>query len=466
MMKRDVVIHCGDTNTGKTYSALRSLMKARTGIYLAPLRLLALEIYQTLNNSGVPCDLMTGEEKLRVDGAMHVSSTIEMLHFDREYETALIDEAQLMADPQRGSSWTKAILGVRARKLIICCSNNAVPLLKKLVEDCGDTYTIEQHKRETPLVFENGRYSFPEHVLPGDAIIAFSRRRVLQMADTLVARGIKTSVIYGALPPENRRMQIHRFTSGDSSVIVATDAIGMGLNLPVKRVVFTQAEKYNGIERRQLTASEIKQIAGRAGRKNIYDVGYVASCSPQWQIGSKLKAGLPELRYAYYLPIEQYVLTLPLGTLRQRLKACMDSRAINYIYKGDLTEPLGLLSEVESYECLSMREQYRMIFVPFDTNNGGLRAAWRSYVGLYAQGLPIPEPLIRVQYLDEGEYAYKWLDLYYSFCSAMGIEIDADWVMEKKREVSEAIDRLLLMSLREPAWGHGSAGQTVTAGKT
>ncbi|MDR1299856.1 MAG: RNA helicase [Oscillospiraceae bacterium] len=454
LMKRNVIIHCGETNTGKTYSALQVLMNAKTGVYLAPLRLLALEIYQTLNNSGVLCDLLTGEEKLKVDGAKHISSTIEMLNLDYEYEVALIDEAQLIADPQRGSSWTKAILGVRAKELIICCSNNAVPLIKKLVEDCGDTYTIEEHEREIPLVFENGQYSFPDHVLPGDAIIAFSRRRVLEMADTLASRGIKTSVIYGALPPESRRIQIKRFTDGESSVIIATDAIGMGLNLPVKRIVFTQVEKFNGFERRLLTAGEVKQIAGRAGRKNIYDVGYVASCTSQWRIESRLKAGLPELQYAYYLPIEQYVLNLPLGTLRQRLKACMDSREIKYIYKGDLTEPLKLLTDIEPYDCLSMREQYRMIFVPFDANNGGLWAIWRSYVDLYARGLPIPEPELGVRFLDEWEYAYKRLDLYYSFCSAMGTEMDTDWVMERKREVSKTIDKLLLLSLREPETEH------------
>jgi ATP-dependent RNA helicase SUPV3L1/SUV3 len=449
MMERNVVIHCGETNTGKTYSALQTLMKARTGVYLAPLRLLALEIYQTLNNNGVPCDLLTGEESQEVYGARHVSSTIEKLNLDEEYDVALIDEAQMIADPHRGSSWTKAILGVRAKELIICCSNNAVPLLTRLVEDCGDTYAIERHTRNTPLVFEDKEYIFPDHVLPGDALIAFSRRRVLELADVLAGRGIETSVIYGALPPENRRMQIQRFTDGETRVVVATNAIGMGLNLPVKRIVFTQAEKFNGVEVRALTAGEIQQIAGRAGRKSMYDIGYVNTCFSRPEIERALKSRLPKLRCAYYYPVEQYVLDLPLGDLRQRLNACMSSRDIEYVQKGDLAEPLSLLADIEQYETLSMQEQYRMIFVPFDTKSGGLRALWRSYADLYSRGLPIPEPEVGGYYLDEWEHAYKILDLYYSFCNAMGLELNALQVAEKKREVAKEIDRLLLRSLRK-----------------
>jgi ATP-dependent RNA helicase SUPV3L1/SUV3 len=457
LMKRKVVIHCGETNTGKTYSALQDLKKAKTGVYLAPLRLLALEVFQTLNGGGTPCDLLTGEEKHTVEGATYVSSTIEMMNLDNEYDIALIDEAQMAADPQRGNSWTKAMLGVRARELIICCSNNAVPLITKLIEDCGDICETVQHTRDTPLVFEKKQYVFPADVMPGDALIAFSRRSVLELADSLAACGIEASVIYGALPPDNRRMQMQRFIDGESSVVVATDAIGMGLNLPIKRVVFTQVEKFNGVDIRNLAASEIQQIAGRAGRKNIYDTGYVCSCLSQRLIESGLNAKLPELQHAYYLPIEQYVLKLPLGDLRQRLKACMDSRDISYINKGDLTEPLRLLMDIQKYESLSMREQYRLIFVPFDIKNRGLRAAWRSYVDLYSNGQPIPKPDVEGSHLDDWEYAYKELDLYYSFCSAMEIEINADWVMEKKREVSKEIDRLLLQSLRNSGPGKNDA---------
>jgi ATP-dependent RNA helicase SUPV3L1/SUV3 len=455
-MKRNIVIHCGETNTGKTYRALQALMTAGAGVYLAPLRLLALEIFQTLNGGGVPCSLLTGEERQSVEGARHISSTIEMLNIDDEYDVALIDEAQMIANPQRGSSWTKAILGVRAKEVIVCCSGNAVPLLVKLIESCGDDYSIVKHTRETPLVFEDKPFTFPNDVQPGDALIAFSRRRVLELAHELTELGTRASVIYGALPPENRRMQMQKFVDGGNSVVVATDAIGMGLNLPVKRIVFIETEKYNGFGIHPLTPGEIQQIAGRAGRRNMYDTGYVNAQCSRSEIESALRSELPELQYAYYHPVEQYVLSLPLGDLRQRLNACTSARDVEYIRNADLLAPMSLLTEVEEIESLTMQEQYRLIFIPFDTGNRELRAAWRSYVKLYSKGLPIPEPEIYGVYLDEWELAYKRLDLYHSFCRAMGVELDSDRVLERKREASEEIDGLLLKSLRKTAKDTGA----------
>jgi ATP-dependent RNA helicase SUPV3L1/SUV3 len=450
LMKRHITIHCGDTNTGKTYDALQTLMKSDTGVYLAPLRLLALEVSQTLNRNGIPCNLLTGEEKHIIKGARHTASTVEMLDLDTVYDTALIDEAQMISDPQRGSAWTRALLGVRAKTLLICCSGNAVPLLVKLIEDCGDEYSIVNHTRDTPLVFETGPFVFPDSVQAGDALIVFSRRKVLEIANMLENRGIKTSVLYGALPPDNRRMQTQKFVDGETKAVVATDAIGMGLNLPIKRIVFIEGEKYNGTEMRPLFASEVKQIAGRAGRKNIYSVGYVnAWAGLRRRLEQSLTSELPELKCACYHPIEQYVLNLPLGTLRQRLNACMRARSIEYFRKADLTEPFALLDHVESFKSLSMGEQYRLIFIPFDTKNSVLRANWYMYVRLYIEKKPLPAPTIGGSYLDELEVAYKQLDLYYSFSRAMSLKVDTDWVTEKKREVSEKIDRALLHSKRK-----------------
>ena len=134
---------------------------------------------------------------------------------------------------------------------------------------------ICRYQRKTALICEDTPFSFPESVLPGDALVVFSKKSVLDVAGRLEEEGIKASVIYGSLPPEIRRRQMQLFTSGKTKVVVATDAIGMGLNLPVRRIVFVQTQKFDGTTRRGLTVPEIKQIAGRAGRFGLFDTGYV-----------------------------------------------------------------------------------------------------------------------------------------------------------------------------------------------
>lgn len=113
---------CGPTNSGKTHAAMEELRAAKSGAYLAPLRLLALEVYERMNEMGVPTSLLTGEERTDVPGAAHVSSTVEMADLRASYDVAVIDEAQMLEDSQRGWAWTLAALGVRASRIILCGS--------------------------------------------------------------------------------------------------------------------------------------------------------------------------------------------------------------------------------------------------------------------------------------------------------------------------------------------------------
>ena len=144
-----------------------------------------------------------------------------------------------------------------------------------LIELCGDTFEIRSYERKTALVCEEEPFDFPDDVRAGDALIVFTKRAVLDIAGRLERQGIRTSVIYGSLPPEIRRRQIRMFSAGETRVVVSTDAIGMGLNLPVRRIVFVQTEKFDGKETRPLKTEEIRQIAGRAGRFGLYDTGYI-----------------------------------------------------------------------------------------------------------------------------------------------------------------------------------------------
>jgi hypothetical protein len=444
-LKRHFVIHAGETNTGKTYHALKALESAETGVYLAPLRLLALQVFQTLNDNGTLCTLSTGEEDIIIPGAKHISSTIEKLDLEEVYDIAVIDEAQMISDKQRGSAWTKAILGVISKEVHICCSLNAVNLLIQLITDCGDSYEVLKYNRDTDLVFDKANFAFPENVKRGDALIVFSKRMVLGISSRLAEKGRNASVIYGDLPPETRRKQMKMFADGETDVVVTTDAIGMGLNLPIKRVVFMETQKYDGEGNRPLFVSEIKQISGRAGRKNIYNTGYVNSVADRSYISESLEVQLPDLSKAYYIPLEKYVLSLPMGTLEERLLCCMDARSgIEYIHKADIEQPLKLLRMIARERLPLTNEQLcRLIFIPFDESNTTLLMQWYDYIKRYVSNDYFSVPELRFETLENLELYYKRLDLYYSFCKNMSIEFNRDEVMRLKYQTSEKIHDLL-----------------------
>lgn len=272
MMRRSFKAITGPTNSGKTKEALDSLKEAESGCYLAPLRLLAMEAYDEMNASGVLCSLITGEETIIVQGAKHVASTIEAADFSTPVDVAIIDEFQMLADDQRGWAWTQAVVGVPAKKVFAIGSAEALPILRKLTTRLGDS--LETASKERLSALSASEYAVkPRDAEAGDAFIAFSRKDVLRIAEELKRSGKRPAVIYGALSPEARRLQAKSFMSGESDVVVATDAIGMGVNLPIKRVIFSSIEKFDGKAVRMLRATEAKQIAGRAGRYGIHERG-------------------------------------------------------------------------------------------------------------------------------------------------------------------------------------------------
>ncbi|HLL13164.1 MAG TPA: DEAD/DEAH box helicase, partial [Rubrivivax sp.] len=273
-LQRSVTLYVGPPNSGKTHAAFERLAQAHDGAYLAPLRLLALEGRDRLVARGVACSLLTGEENVPAPGARVVSSTIEMMSSNKPVAMAVIDEAQMIFDKSRGWAWTQAIVAVPADEVVIICSDYAVPTIQKLLGLCGESCTVRvfERKQHVQLLPRPVPVSQLKH---GDAVVAFSRRDVLLLRDQISAAGHPVSVIYGALPPEVRRREAERFASGDSHIIVATDAIGMGLNLPIRRVLFSTLTKFDGEDDRPLGESEAHQIAGRAGRFGMHEEGFV-----------------------------------------------------------------------------------------------------------------------------------------------------------------------------------------------
>lgn len=277
---RTISIFHGPTNSGKSRDAVEALVAAESGVYLAPLRLLALEIYEKLLERGIPVNLITGEERILDPAAKHVCATVEMCDFETAVDVAVVDEMQMLGDKQRGWAWTAAILGVPGKQVFICGASHARAGVIDLLAQTGEQVTEQVFERKTPLTVASNPIIFND-IQAGDALVAFSRKEVLQFAAMARKRNFEVSVIYGALSPEVRRSQAQAFVDGRTQIVVATDAIGLGLNLPIRRMIFTATSKYDGVRNRPLYASEIQQIGGRAGRFGFHDAGIVTAFGKQ-----------------------------------------------------------------------------------------------------------------------------------------------------------------------------------------
>jgi len=270
--RRKFIAVLGPTNSGKTYDAFARLAKVDSGVYLGPLRLLALEAFNRLNDEfEVPTSLITGEDRREVEGSRVTASTIEMLNPDRAVDVAVIDEIQMLLDPDRGWAWTQAVVGVNAGEVWLLGALSAEPAIRAIAARLGVDVEFRYKERKHPLsVAPHALATDPLASLAqaqkGDAWVVFSRRNALTLRDDFLAQGRSVACIYGMLTPEVREREAKRFADGEADILVATDAIGMGLNLPIQRVVFTAVSKFNGKSVQQLETPMLQQIGGRAGR--------------------------------------------------------------------------------------------------------------------------------------------------------------------------------------------------------
>ena len=288
---RRIIFHGGPTNSGKTHQALERLKQAHRGMYFGPLRLLAAEIQERLTAEGVRCNLTTGQERKYVKGATHGAATIEMANLmltsqsERPCDVAVIDEIQMINDDERGAAWTRALLGLDCPEIHVCGGMEARNLVQKLVESCGDSFEVREYQRFSPLEVESSslipttpsvmddgyRFSYANSVQPGDCIVAFTRKDLFAIKREIEQMtNFKCALIYGTLPPETRAEQAKLFndSNSDYDIMVGSDALGMGLNLNIRRVIFNSIYKFSSGDLVKLTPSEVKQIGGRAGRRN------------------------------------------------------------------------------------------------------------------------------------------------------------------------------------------------------
>lgn len=444
-MKRKFYIHLGDTNTGKTYNALERLKTARKGVYLSPLRILALENFEKLNKEGAICDLLTGEEEIVNVGSTHTSCTIEKVNLKEHYDIAVIDEIQMISDSYRGMAWSKAVLGLQCDEIHICGAANAKFILEKMINDCKDEYEIKEYKRAIPLEVEYKNFSYND-TRDGDAIVVFSKKRVLEIAEEYSNRSIKASIIYGDLPPEVRKMQYEQFINKVTKVLVTTDAIGMGVNLPIRRIIFMSIKKFDGEEVRELTSQEIKQVGGRAGRIGIYDVGYIASVGGNADfIKSKLEADDKIIREAVIGPSDA-ILRIKSLPLNEKLSLWSTrEEKLDYYTKMDISEYILILDKIKRYK-LSEEIQWDLLKVPFDVTRDELMETFLNYVDeLFVNKedeLFVPQCFNGN--LDDLEIYYQKVNMYYSFSKIFNLKFDVEWVYNERVKVSEEINEILV----------------------
>ncbi len=460
-MRRHFVIHLGGTNTGKTYAGFQRLRRAPTGVYLAPLRLLALEAQETLLKAGVECGLTTGEEEDLREEDTHVAATAEKLDLKRRWDAAVIDECQMIADPQRGYAWTRAILGVLAEEVHLCAAPEARDILIRLIESCADSYEIEVHQRRTPLICMN-RTVDPQRVQPGDALITFSKVGVLSVAEDLRQHGKEPAIIYGALPYATRRRQMEGFLAGEMEYVVSTDAIGMGLNLPIRRIIFLETEKFDGVERRELKPEEIRQIAGRAGRFGMYPKGYVGAARDLEIIRAGLEAAVPQIDHAV-AGFSDLVLRAEFDLL-EVLTQWNQMPTVEPYRKLDITRYIAVISKLREMGFLLTKEQeLRAANIPFDETEDALLdlffqflRRWQAGEEVEQPGFPEGEPT-----LPELEQYCRKLDLYFSFAKAFGCPVDLDKLYDSRERSAEEINEILLHRLRNNIRFCGRCGKAL-----
>ncbi|EGG13181.1 uncharacterized protein MELLADRAFT_32543 [Melampsora larici-populina 98AG31] len=427
--KRQIHLHVGPTNSGKTHSALRALHGAHTGVYAGPLRLLAHEVFTRMNKGQIAhdlapraCNLVTGEEQRTVEiAAGLVSCTVEMLSPHQYYDVVVIDEIQMIGDIYRGDAWTQAVLGTQAKELHLCGEESVIELIRKLSIDCGDEFILHEYQRLTPLkVSEQSLKGDLSQIQKGDCVVTFSRNNIYAIKKLIEEQtDLRVGMAYGGLPPEVREREARMFNLGSEiegeggyDVLVGSDAIGMGLNLKIKRVIFEALYKFDGQREVTLSTSQIKQIGGRAGRFGILPTK-VKSESNQSSEGEPItqcvgevatlqESEMPLLRkcmVAPFEPITQAVIKAPFETVQGlarmvppgvRFSTLLNLRRTLTVTSpifaiGDENNAAGIADLLEDITNLSLAERDLFCSAPASSRNPVAMTALRSWATAHSK---------------------------------------------------------------------------------
>jgi len=276
MMNPQIISVLGPTNTGKTHFAVERMLQFETGVIGFPLRLLAREVYDNcvkkLGSNRVA--LITGEEKIIPPTANYYLCTVESMPLDLNFEFVAIDEIQMCADPERGHIFTDRLLNYRGDKLTMFLGADT---MKNIISNLVPSSEFVYRDRLSKLIYTG--YKKISRIQPRSAIVAFSVDEVYALAEFIRRQRGGAAIVMGSLSPKTRNAQVDLYQSGDVDFLVATDAIGMGINMNIDHVSFSNLRKYDGKKIRGLRNTEIGQISGRAGRyKNDGSFGITGDC--------------------------------------------------------------------------------------------------------------------------------------------------------------------------------------------
>ncbi|XP_011208647.1 ATP-dependent RNA helicase SUV3 homolog, mitochondrial [Bactrocera dorsalis] len=493
---RKIVFHAGPTNSGKTYHAMERFLTAKTGVYCGPLKLLATEVFNKANDRGTACDLVTGEERkfgINEDTpANHVACTVEMTSVNTPYEVAVIDEIQQLRDPQRGWAWTRAFLGLIADEVHVCGESGALELLQKICETTNETVEVHNYDRLTELTIEDSALTSLDNVQPGDCIVCFSKNDIYSVSREIEARGKEVAVIYGGLPPGTKLAQAAKFNDPDNSckVMVATDAIGMGLNLSIRRIIFYSIIKPSMNEKGEreidtISISSALQIAGRAGRfRTQWEHGYVTTFkADDLQTLRKILSQKPEpLKQAGLHPtadqIELYAYHLPKSTLSNLMDIFVNLCTVDdSLYFMCNIEDFKFLAEMIEHVPLPLRARYVFCCAPINKKMPFVCSMFLKIARQYSRNEPItfdfitrncgwpfalPKTIIDLMHL---ESVFDVMDLYlwlsYRF---MDLFPDAAAVRVAQKELDDIIQQGVFQITR--LLKNSEASQSATDGDT
>ena len=277
MKNNNITAVLGPTNTGKTYLAIETMLSFESGMIGFPLRLLAREVYDKVIKKIdlTKVALITGEEKIIPSNAKYYLCTVESMPIDKNLEFVAIDEIQMCFDFERGHIFTDRLLNLRGEKLTMLLGSST---MKKIISNLNDDIEFINKERLSKLNYVGHKKI--SRIDRKSAIIAFSTEEVYAIAELIRRQKGGAAIVMGSLSPKTRNAQVELYQSGDVDFLVATDAIGMGINMDLDQVFFSNLKKFDGKKLRRLSTSEIGQISGRAGRYlNDGSFGITGDCS-------------------------------------------------------------------------------------------------------------------------------------------------------------------------------------------
>lgn len=406
-IQRKVVFHAGPTNSGKTHHAIQRYLTAKSGVYCGPLKLLAHEIFEKSNNAGVPCDLVTGEERTFVDPegrqAGHVACTIEMCSVTTPFEVAVIDEIQMIRDPSRGWAWTRALLGLCAEEIHVCGETAAIDFITELLYTTGEEVEVRNYERLTPFSLLDQAVESLDNLRPGDCIVCFSKNDIYSLSRQIEVRGLECAVIYGSLPPGTKLSQAKKFNDPDDpcKILIATDAIGMGLNLSIKRIIFNSLKKPTINEKGEkemdtISTSQALQISGRAGRfSSMFKEGEVTTMHRDDLPVLKeiLSRTVEPIEAAGLHPtaeqIEMFAYHLPQATLSNLIDIFVSLSQVDGMYFVCNIDDFKFLADMIQHIPLNLRSRYVFCTAPINKKQPFVCTSFLKFARQFSRDEPL-----------------------------------------------------------------------------